>query len=135
MEKKLLVGFVFLMLTTGCSQDANSGKENMFKNKTFVHLFFNSEEECMAAQPEPDFWLNCHQELIFHEANEFTIMLTDILWNGTYHIQGDLLILKMEANPEIPTGEITFKIINGTKLKRLQDNSIWKKVNGNSIWK
>lgn len=135
MEKKLLYIFVMVLFITSCSQDANPGRENMFKNKTFVHLYFDSEEECLAAQPHPDFWTNCHQEIIFHDRKEVTIMLTDILWKGNYKIKGDLLILNFENNPEVPTGEINFKIINPTKLIRLDDNTLWKKLSGYSVWK
>ena len=135
MERKILMGFVLLLLTASCSQEANPGKENMFKNKTFVHLYFDSEEECMEAQPDPDFWINCHQELNFHDEKEVTIMLTDMLWDGTYEVKADLLILKFGPNPEIPSGEIFFKIINPSQLERVEDKTIWKKVSGDNIWK
>lgn len=135
MKKKLFIGFVLSLFITSCSQDSVPARENMFKNKTFVHLYFDSEEECIAAQPYPDFWINCHQEIIFQERKKVTIMLTDILWNGTYEVKGDLLILNFENNFEIPTGEIVFKIINPVTLIRLDNNTLWKKVSGQSIWK
>ncbi|MFO7719804.1 MAG: hypothetical protein R6W85_05110, partial [Gillisia sp.] len=91
--------------------------------------------ECMDAQPEPDFFYNCHQQIDFMKNKKVRIMLTDILWDGTYQVQGDLLILKFTPNFEIPTGEILFEIINPTRLIKTDTNTLWKKMNGNSIWK
>lgn len=89
----------------------------------------------MDAQPEPDFFHNCHQQIDFIKDRKVRIMLTDILWDGTYKIQGDLLILTFEPNFEIPTGEIIFEILNPTLLIKTDDNTLWKKMKGNSIWK
>lgn len=134
MKRKLLFGFVVLLFTVSCSKDDEPPKQIILENQIFVHLFFDSEEECIAAQPEPDFWINCHQELDFIEDNKVIVMLTDILWNGTYSIEKDLLILNLEPNYEIPSGEIKFKILNSLNLVRIEDNTLWKKVSGDSIW-
>ncbi len=107
----------------------------MFQNKSFVHLYFETEKECLDAQPEPDFFQNCHQQIDFMKDRKVRIMLTDILWDGTYKIQRDLLILTVEPNFEIPSGEITFEILNPTRLIKTDDSTLWKKMNGNSIWK
>lgn len=125
---------LILMAITACSPVTKSGKENMFNNKTFVHLFFNTEEECRAAQPEPDFFINCFQQLDFLNDQKVRIMLTDLLWDGTYKIQGNLIILSFEPNYEIPSGEIVFEIQESGQLIKSDDNSIWKEVSGNSIW-
>ena len=135
MKPKTSIILLFLLAITACSQVTKPARENMFRNKTFVHLFFNTEKECMAAQPDPDFFLNCHQQLDFLNDGKFRIMLTDILWDGTYIIQGNLLILSLEPNYEIPSGKIIFEILNPTLLQKSGDNSIWKKFSGNSIWK
>lgn len=130
----LISAFLLVFLGTGCTHIATSNRENKFKNKVFVHLFFNSEQECIDSQPEPDFWYNCHQQLDFLEENKVQIMLTDIIWQGTYKIQKDLVILSFEPNYEIPSGEIIFEIVNSSKLINTENNTIWKKVSGNSIW-
>lgn len=135
MKPKSPIFLLILLLFTACSQVGTSVKESAFQNKTFVHLFFETEEECMAAQPDPDFFHNCHQQLDFMKDGNVRIMLSDILWDGTYKIQGDRLILKVEPNFEIPTGEIVFEIINPNRLIKTDDNTVWKKINGNSIWK
>ncbi|MFO7719690.1 MAG: hypothetical protein R6W85_04530, partial [Gillisia sp.] len=106
MKQKIPVFLLILMLIPACSQVGTSARENMFQNKSFVHLYFETEKECMDAQPEPDFFYNCHQQIDFMKNKKVRIMLTDILWDGTYQVQGDLLILKFTPNFEIPTGEI-----------------------------
>lgn len=135
MKPKIPVFLLILMLIPACSQVGTSARENMFQNKSFVHLYFETEKECMDAQPEPDFFYNCHQQIDFMKNKKVRIMLTDILWDGTYQVQGDLLILKFTPNFEIPTGEILFEIINPTRLIKTDTNTLWKKMNGNSIWK
>ncbi|MGM1054477.1 MAG: hypothetical protein ACQEWG_01170 [Bacteroidota bacterium] len=135
MKPKSPVFLLILMLITACSQVGSNARESMFQNKSFVHLYFETEKECMDAQPDPDYFHNCHQQIDFMKDRRVRIMLTDILWDGTYKIQGDLLILKFEPNFEIPTGEIFFEILNPTRLIKTDDNNLWKKMNGNSIWK
>ena len=135
MKPRIPVFLLILMLIPACAQVGTSARENMFQNKTFVHLYFETEEECLAAQPEPDFFHNCHQQIDFMKDKKVRIMLTDILWDGTYKTQGNLIILTFEPNFEIPTGEIVFEIINPSLLIKTGDNTIWKKISGDSIWK
>jgi hypothetical protein len=135
MKPKSVFFILLLLVFTSCSQVGTSARDNIFKNKSFVHLYFETEKECLDAQPEPDFFINCHQQLDFMKDKKVRIMLTDILWDGTYKVQGKLIILKFEPNYEIPTGEITFEIINPIRLIKTDDNNLWKKMNGNSIWK
>ena len=61
-------------------------------------------------------------------------MLTDIIWIGEYKLEGDTIILTFEPSSEIPDGEIIFEIVNPTQLLKSDDQTIWKKMNGNSIW-
>ena len=132
---KIPIFILILILITACSRVGTNSRESMFQNKTFVHLYFETEQECIDAQPEPDFFYNCHQQVDFMKNKKVRIMLTDILWDGTYKVQGDLLILTFEPNFEIPTGEILFEIINPTRLIKTDEKTLWKKMNGNSIWK
>ena len=125
---------IILILISGCTTVPLPAKENMFKNKIFVHLYYNTEEECMASQPDPDFFLNCHRQLDFLGNKEVHIMLTDIIYIGTYEVSGDKLFIYVENNSEIPDGEIIFEIINPAKLVKIDDKSLWKKVSGRSIW-
>lgn len=107
----------------------------MLKNKSFVYLFFETEKECYENQPEPDFFQNCHQQVDFYDENMVELMLTDIIWRGTYHMEGSRVILNFEPNYEIPDGEVVFEVINGSKLLRTDNDTVWKKISGNSIWR
>lgn len=135
MKHKGVIFVLILSAIIACSQVGTSARENMFKNKTFVHLYFETEEECLASQPEPDFFYNCHQQLDFLKDKKVQIMLTDILWVGEYKLEVDKIILTFEPNNEIPDGKITFEILTPTVLLKTDEQTIWKKMNGNSIWK
>lgn len=135
MKPKTQIFLLILMLITACSPVGTSARQNMLQNKSFAHLYFETEEECLAAQPEPDFFQNCHQQIDFMKDKKVRIMLTDILWDGTYKTQGNLITLTFEPNFEIPTGEILFEIVNPSRLIKTDDNTIWKKISGDSIWK
>lgn len=135
MKLKSAIFLLVLLAITACSQVGTSARENMFKNKSFVHLFFETEEECLASQPEPDFFYNCHQQLDFLKYKKVQIMLSDIIWIGQYKLEGDKIILTFEPNYEIPDGEIILEILNPSTLLKTDDQTIWKKMKGNSIWK
>jgi len=134
MKPKSVIFLFIIIVISACSRAVITERENIFKNTTFVHLYFETEEECLASQPEPDFFYNCHQQLDFLKDNKVQLMLTDILWIGEYKLGGDTIILTFEANNEVPNGELIFEILNPTKLLRSDDQTIWKKVNGNSIY-
>lgn len=134
MKPKSVIFLLVLVAITACSQVGTSARETMFTNKSFVHLYFETEEECLASQPEPDFFYNCHQQLDFLKYKKVQIMLSDIIWIGEYKLEGARIILNFEPNNEIPDGEIIFEILNPTKLLKTDDQTIWKKMNGNSIW-
>lgn len=136
MEKRITYVTLLLVLTslTSCSPRDISAKEDMLKNKTFVHLYFPSEKECIDSQPEPDFFYNCHQQVDFYKNNLVELMLTDIIWKGTYKTENNFVILNFEPNHEIPGGEIKFEIIHPNDLLRVDDLTLWQKTSGNSIW-
>ena len=134
MKNSTLLLFLLLAVTSSCYRTEAPGKEMRFKNKTFVHLYFETEQECLDAQPDPDFFVNCHQQVDFLDDNVVELMLTDIIWVGEYHVVRNMLILEFEPNYEIPTGLMAFEIIKNNKLRNMEDNSYWKKMTGNSIW-
>lgn len=123
------------MMFVACSHNVVPVKENMLKNKSFVHLYFQTLEECIEAQPEPDFFMNCHQQVDFYAGKKVEIMLSDIYYRGTYKITGNLVVLTFEPNHEIPDGEIVFQLLNPAKLLLLDEGTVWKKMSGNDIWK
>lgn len=134
----MLKGFtiwpVLLLSIVACSPDESSEKSNLLEDRTFVHLFFSSEQECLEAQPEPDFFHNCHQEVNFFGNNEVTIMLTDVWWKGKYTIQEKRVILSFEPNYEIPDGKINFELVEEGKLLKLDNSTIWKEIHDDDIW-
>lgn len=132
--RTITAAILILALLCGCSRGNTSVNENTFKNKTFVHLFFETEEECMEAQPEPDFFHNCHQQMDFLEDNKVELMLSDIIWIGKYEVEDGKIYLYFDAATEIPDGQITFVILNTNTLVKVDDHSVWKKMKGNSIW-
>ena len=133
MKTTVLLGCVFFILLS-CGKSENPGNRKRFQNTTFIHLFYPTENECMAAQTDPDFFINCHQQLDFINDHEAHIMLTDIVWNGTYKIEGNEIVLTFENAYEIPEGEIRFVILSPSRLLNKNEGSVWNKMHGNSIW-
>lgn len=123
-----------LLFSASCTKDSPPEKENILENKSFVYLFFETEKECYENQPEPDFFQNCHQQVDFYEDDIVEIMLTDIIWRGIYEIKDNLVILTFEPNYEIPNGIVIFEKLNGSQLLKVDNNTIWKKMTGDSIW-
>lgn len=139
MIRKITIALAFLLFATACSRVPPPAKDNMLKNKSFVFLFFSTEEECLESQPEEGFFYNCHQQVDFYKDNNVEIMLTDIIYRGKYEIQGNTVILIFEPSYEIPNGIVLFEILNGAKLleinQEVEEVKIWKKISGNSIWR
>ena len=132
MKLKSEIFLYILLVISSCSTDRT--EKDLYKNNSYVHLFFETEEECIASQPEPDFFYNCYQQLDFLDDKKVQILLSDILWTGEYRLEKDKLVLTFTPNNEIPNGQIIFEILNNSKLLKLDDQSIWKKINGNSIY-
>lgn len=126
----IMVGFIL----GACTHVPPPFNENILANKSYVYLFFSTEKECMENQPDPDFFINCHQQVDFYKNSVVEIMMTDIIWSGTYKIEGNTVILTFENSFEIPDGEIIFEIINPSRLLLTENGTVWKKISGNSIW-
>lgn len=133
--KNFIYKCCIILLLGACSHNAIPAKDSMLKNKSFVYLYYPTLKDCLEAQPDPDFFLNCHQQVDFYPDNRAEIMLTDIYYRGTYSILGNLVVLTFDPAPEIPDGEITFELLHPNKLLHLEYGTVWKKVSGNSIWK
>ncbi|HEY9185663.1 MAG TPA: hypothetical protein VIM94_10080 [Salegentibacter sp.] len=132
-EKIIYIVLIILLSLTACNKLSGPGQEKQFEGKSYVRLFFNSEEECLDAQP-PDFFINCHQQVDFLKNNDAEIMVSDIIWRGTYEVINKKIILSMEPNFEIPSGEVIFEVKNNTLLIKTDDKTEWRKMKGNSIW-
>ena len=135
--KKIIIVLLVSITSITCSSDDTSSAPTPsynFENQTFIFLLSQTEKECIDAQPNPDFFINCHKQIDFLENRQVNILLTDILHSGTYSLKDGMLILNFEANSEIPQGEITFEIITSSQIKNVDDNTMWSKMKGNSIW-
>jgi len=134
MYKKLLLFFVLLVLATGCSRIPPPVKNHILKNKSFVYLFFETEAECMENQPDPDFFINCYQQVDFLEDNKVRIVLTDIIHDGTYRIESNKIILTLNDTYEVPSGILEFEYLNPNLIYNLESKTYWKRLKGNSVW-
>lgn len=133
MKTNLLFMVSLFLMASFCERDDFPKKDLELENETFIYLHFKTEKQCLDAQPS-DFFINCHSELTFLENNKAEIILTDIIWRGDYQIIKKNIIINFHNNPEIPEGSLVFKIINNSKLKKVDDNTMWNRKNGESIW-
>lgn len=133
MKIKLLFLSSLFLIASFCERDEHPKDKNSIENETFVLLYFKTEQECIDSQPT-DFFINCHSEISFFENGLAEIILTDIIWRGEYKVINKKIILTLNDNPEVPEGKLVFEIKNHSKLKKLDDKTIWKRMKGDSIW-
>lgn len=72
------------------------------EDRTYAFDFFETHEDCLAAQP-PDFFFNCSQTIDFFVDGDVEMMVTDIINPGTYEIRGRRVTLKFGFTPELPS--------------------------------
>ncbi len=132
MKKYVLFLFVGISLLS-CSNDDNS-KQSEFIGKTFDYLFFETEQECIDAQPDPNFFINCHQEISIDDNENAEIMLTDIMYSVKYTIDNNELIIHSNSRTFEFQNDIIFEIINTSSLKLKSNNTIWNERIGNTLW-
>ncbi len=128
--------FLFLCITLSflsCSNDDNSEPSELV-GKTFDYLLFETEQECIDAQPDPAFFINCHQELSIIDNHTAEIMLTDIMYSVNYTIGSDRLIIHSHSKTFEFQNDIIFEIINASSLKLVDNNTIWNERIGNTLW-
>lgn len=130
---KYPVLLILAVLTLGCSKEEEDPHYE-FAGKTFDHLYYETEEECMDAQPDPDFFLNCHQQLDFLDDEHVEIMLTDIIYATTYSIENNQITVYATPHSYEFRENLVFEIINASTLKLVRDNTIWKERQGTSPW-
>ncbi len=130
--KRYLQFFLFFLAISSlsCSNDNHSGNSELV-GKTFDHLFFETEQECIAAQTNPDFFTNCHEEIKFIDDETAQIMITDMVLSAHYTLEGNTINLYFS---ETETPALVFEIINNTSLKQSSNNTIWNQRTGDSIW-
>ncbi len=125
----LLIGITLL----SCSNENYSEKSDLI-GKTFDYLFFETEQECLDAQPDPNFFINCHQELNFIDNEKAKIILTDIIYSVSYTIENDKIIIHSSPNTFEFQNDIIFEKVSTFSLKRLDNDTLWNERNGNSLW-
>lgn len=131
--KKYVLLSVLGVLFLNCSNDDNSQHSELI-GKTFDYLFFETEQECIDAQPDPNFFINCHQELTIDDNENAQIMLTDIMYSVKYSIDDNKLIIHSDTRTFEFQNDMIFEIINTTSLKLLSNNNIWNERIGNTLW-
>jgi len=128
--------FILLALGTlflNCSNNDNS-EQYEFIGKTYDYLFFETEQECINAQPDPNFFLNCHQEISFIDKGKAEIILTDIPYSVDYTIEKSKIIIHSSPNTFEFQNDLIFEILNNSSLKLIDNNTIWNERIGNSLW-
>jgi len=124
---------LFSFYQLSCSNDDNS-EASKFIGKTFDYVYFETEQECLQAQPDLKFFINCHQELSFIDNENAEIMLTDILYSINYTIDNDNIIILAHSRTFEFQNDIIFKIMTNASLKHIDNNTIWNKRTGNTLW-
>lgn len=124
-----ILGILFL----NCSSDDNAEQSELI-GKTFDHLFFGTEQECIDAQRDPNFFINCHQELSIKDNENAEIIITDYIYSIKYGIENDKLVIHSNTTTVEFQNDITFQIINTNSLKLLSNNTIWNKRTGSTVW-
>ncbi|MDN5200861.1 hypothetical protein QQ008_05800 [Fulvivirgaceae bacterium BMA10] len=131
MKKVSIVIIIFSFLYPGCSNDLEI--KFSLAGQTFDHLFFETKQACLDAQPYPDFFLNCHQSLEFLDGREAHITFTDIINKVSYSFHRNQIVLSPKGSTEF-TNRIVFDIIDENTLRLTTDDTIWKRRKGESIW-
>jgi len=133
MKVKLLFLCSIFFMISFCEKNDLPNDKFSLENEIFVYRYFKTEKQCMDSQPT-DFFINCHAELRFLENGLAEIMLTDIIWQGEYTIVKKNILVTFEESYEVPQGTLVFQIINKSKIKKVDDKSVWEKMTGDSIW-
>ncbi len=133
-ETKLqLLILVVISVFLGCNRESEDVDVQHFIGKKYSHLLFATEKECIKAQTDPEFFINCAQQLEFMDEKYATIMLTDIMNRAGYSVSGKTITLRADYGPELYE-DIVFEIIDEKTLKRMDNGSIWRLQIGDSIW-
>ena len=64
MTKRIVAALLLLVTGTACDIGPLEGPRHFDEYRRYTHAFFDSQEECLAAQP-PDLFVNCTQEAKF----------------------------------------------------------------------
>jgi hypothetical protein len=129
---QLALASALLLVSSGC--DSIGPDTRTFPEpRLYTHDFFDSIEECTAAQPDPDFWINCAQTLSLCPSGRAEYMVTDIIHLGTYRIEEGSLVLSLPSDPELPS-RVRFRIsADESQLTELASGTIWTQKFGEEL--
>lgn len=99
----------------------------------FVYLFVETEQDCLALQPQGGAFFNCHHEINILENNKVSIILADIVRPGRYILDKNKLRI-LVGEDFVFYSELNFILQENGSLKSLDTDLIWKRVTGDSIW-
>jgi hypothetical protein len=88
------------LLAAGCDALVPGGGR-FDETRLYTFDFFESYEACEAAQPDPNFWINCSQMVTFCPGGQAEVMVTDIVHLGTYRLANRTLRITLPENPEL----------------------------------
>lgn len=134
MRNNYITYFVCVFLLVSCSIGDNPANKRKYENSTFIHLLYKNQRECMEAQNNPDFFINCHQQIDFLENHQARVIFSDIIYEANYQFNGKKIILTFDQNPEVSNNEMVMDILNKNTLRNSENNVIWKRMKGESIW-
>ncbi|MBL4649207.1 MAG: hypothetical protein JKY03_05700 [Aureispira sp.] len=129
MKISILILFIITCFFS-CDKDCNNTDDLV--GKKFVHLFVPTEAECIASQSDPNFFINCHQDIRFLDESTATIILSDILNDVSYTVNGDKITIYSSTHSEF-SENIIFTKKSKSSLQKDDDQTIWVEKNG-SIW-
>jgi hypothetical protein len=107
--------------------------KNNIEGSTYNHFLFETEAECLAAQPT-DFFLNCFQSLHFIDEDEAEIILTDIVNHVEYKVKRGKIILYSTSNSPDIADQMEFEYISENELMHIESNTRWLLQTGSSPW-
>jgi hypothetical protein len=128
--KKYILLTIAVLTVLSCSNDKNLGSSEII-GKTFDHRFVETEQECLASQTNPIFFINCHEEIRFINTETAEIMITDTVQIVNYTIKGNTITIIF---PGSSSSTMIFEKISNSSLKLQGANTIWNKRIGNSVW-
>ncbi len=134
MKKRYFVSFIIVLLLFGCSNDDDFIQQIQLSGKTFDHLLFDTEQKCIDAQPDPNFFINCHQEISFIDKTNATIIFTDIVYPVTYRIDSNVITINSDIENDGFLNSLVFEIISSSSIRLLDNDTIWNERKGDSIW-